>query len=306
MNSLNSQPAVSTRRRSSSSLNGSRLTQFFISIAVTLCIVVTLYPFLYVFSMSLSDPKYVIDRSVWLLPKGLTFDAYRLVLENPFVWKAYSNTIWYTSIGTLINVIMTILAAYPLSRRTFVLRYPLMVFIVITMFFSGGLIPTFIVVSDLGLYNTRWAMVLPGAVWAFNIIIARTFFQSIPEELIEAAKIDGANDLTILARVVLPLSKPIIAVLTLFYAVGHWNSYFNAVLYLSSSSLHPLQIYLQKILVALSDQFAGATTAGIVRTAEVEQLKYSSIMVTILPILFIYPFLQKYFVQGVMIGALKD
>lgn len=275
-------------------------------LGVCFCTVITLYPFLYVASMSLSAPEHVIARSVWLLPKGFTFDAYALILRNPYVWTAYFNTIWYTGVGTLINVVMTILAAYPLSRNQFFLRNPFMVFIVITMFFGGGLIPTFILVSNLGLYDTRWAMVLPGAVWAFNVIIARTFFQTIPEEVIESAKLDGAQELRVLFRIVMPLSMPIVAVLTLFYAVGHWNSYFNAILYLSSPDLHPMQVYLMKVLVALSDQFAGATTAGIVRTAEVEQLKFSSIMVTILPILCIYPFLQRYFVKGVMIGALKE
>jgi len=283
-----------------------RISKVILAMGVLLCVAVTLYPFIYVASMSFSESKYVIARSVWLFPKGFSLEAYKLVLNNPFIWKAYYNTIWYTVIGTFINVAMTILAAWPLSRKSFFVRNYVMTFIVITMFFGGGLIPTFILVSNLGLYDTRWAMILPGAVSAFNIIIARTFFQAIPEELVESAKLDGANDLTVLFRIILPLSMPIIAVLTLFYAVGHWNSYFNAILYLSSPDLHPLQIYLMKILVALSDQFAGATTAGIVRTAEVEQLKYSSIMVTVLPILFIYPFLQKYFVKGVMIGALKE
>jgi putative aldouronate transport system permease protein len=282
------------------------LGQWLLVTSIAFCVMITLYPFIYVLSMSFSDPKYVLNKSVWLLPKGFTLDAYKLVLSNEYIWKAYYNTIWYTLVGTILNIIFTVTAAYPLSRKQFFLRNPLMMYIVLTMFFSGGLIPTFILVSQLGLYNTRWALILPHLVSAFYIIVSRAFFQSIPDELVESSKLDGANDFTILYRIIIPLSLPILAVLTLFYAVDHWNSYFNAILYLSSGDLQPLQVYLMKVLISLSDEFVGNADTGIVRTAQVEQLKYASIIVVIAPILFIYPFLQRFFVQGMLIGAVKE
>ncbi|MCU6712157.1 carbohydrate ABC transporter permease [Paenibacillus sp. J5C_2022] len=271
-----------------------------------LVIVITLYPFLYVVSMSISDPEYVINNSVWLWPKGLSLEAYKRVFDNPDVWRSYYNTLYYTIIGTAINVTMTLLGAYPLARKTFFLRKQLMVFIVITMFFSGGLIPMFLLVRNIGLYDTRWAILLPAAVGAYFIIIARTFLQGLPESLIESAKIDGANDIYILYKIILPLSKPILAVLSLFYAVGHWNSYFSAMIYLSDPSLHPMSLYLVKILIQNSAALVQEMAQDINRTMYAIQIKYALIIVTVLPILFVYPFLQKYFVKGVLIGSLKE
>ncbi|MDF2671427.1 MAG: sugar transporter permease [Paenibacillus sp.] len=269
-------------------------------------IFITLYPFVYVFSMSISDPKNVINNSVWLFPKGFSVEAYRKVFDNPDVWRAYYNTLFYTIVGTAVNVTMTMLAAYPLSRKTFFLRNQIMVLIVITMFFSGGLIPTFLLIKNIGLYDTRWALILPAAVGAYFIIIARTFLQSLPESLMESARIDGANDLYILYKIVVPLSMPIIAVLSLFYAVGHWNSYFSAMLYLSDPKLHPMSLYLVKILIQDSDTMVKEMAQDINRTMYSIQIKYALIIVTVLPILFVYPFLQKYFVKGVLIGSLKE
>lgn len=180
------------------------------------------------------------------------------------------------------------------------------VFISFTMFFSGGMIPLFIIVNKLGLYDSRWSMILPVAVNAWNLIIARTYFQGLPEGLIESAKLDGANDFQVLWKIIIPLSKPILAVLALFSAVGHWNAYFNAVLFLPSPQKQPLQIYLQKLLINMSDAAAGNTQFGLNRSMQVIQLRYSTIIVVILPIICVYPFLQKYFVQGVMIGAIKE
>jgi putative aldouronate transport system permease protein len=267
---------------------------------------ITLYPFLYVFSMSISAPEHVIARDVYFWPRGIGLDGYRLVLENPTIWRSYYNTVWYTLVGTCLNVVMTILAAYPLSRDNFILRRPVSIMITITMFLSGGMIPFFIIVSRMGLYNTRLAMILPFAVSAWNILIAKTFYSQISESLAEAAKIDGANELQILVRIMIPLSKAIIAVLALFYAVGYWNSYFWALVLLRDPDIQPLQIYLYKILIQLQQDTMGGMQINIARTAATEQLKYAAIMITILPILAIYPLLQKHFVKGVMIGAIKE
>lgn len=277
-------------------------------LAAILCIMgfIAVYPFVFIASCSISNPVNVAAQNIRFLPKGFSLESYKMVLENKDIWLAYYNTIWYTVVGTLVNIIMTVLAAFPLSRKNFCLKKFMTVMITITMFFGGGLIPTFLLVNKLGLYDTRWAIILPGAVSAMNIIIARSSFASLPEELIESAKIDGANDILILWRIILPLSKSIIAVLVLFYAVGHWNSYFNALLYLQNNKLQPLQIFLMKILLQNSGEMAGGEQMGLERTMAVEQLKYSSIMITALPIICVYPFLQRYFVKGVMVGAIKS
>ncbi|MBO9606241.1 MAG: carbohydrate ABC transporter permease [Paenibacillaceae bacterium] len=269
-------------------------------------VAITLYPFLYVLSMSISNPIYVIDGSVWLYPKGFSLRAYDTIFDNPDMWRSYGNTIFYTVAGTSINIAMTVLAAYPLARRHFFLRKPIMVFIVVTMFFGGGLIPAFLLMQELGLYNTRWAMLLPGAASAFLIIVSRTFFQDIPESLHESAKLDGAGEFAILLRIVLPLSMPIVAVLALFYAVGHWNSFFPAMMYLPDPRLQPLSIYLIKVIIQNSDVALKDMIDQHDRSMISVQLKYAMIIVTIAPILMIYPFLQKYFVKGVMIGSLKE
>lgn len=285
---------------------GDRISYGFICAALAVALLITLYPFVYVLSMSISDPIHVMNNTVWLFPKGFSLDTYMKVFENGEIWVAYGNTLFYTVAGTAINVVMTFLAAYPLSRRTFSGRKAIMIGIVVTMFFSGGLVPSFILINELGLYNTRWALLLPGAVSAFNIIIARTFFQGIPESLFESAKIDGANDIGILFRIVLPLSKAVLAVLTLFYAVGHWNSYFNAMLYVSDVKLQPVSLYLMKILIQNQDPTMQDMRDALDRMLFSMQLKYTMIVITTLPIVCIYPFLQKYFVRGVMIGSLKE
>ena len=277
-------------------------------LAVLICIfgaIITLYPFIYVISMSISNPYNVIAQTIWLFPKGFSLKAYGIIVTDVWLWRSYYNTLWYTAVGTLINITLTVITSYPLSRPRFSIRKPLMFFIAFTMFFGGGIIPLFILVNKLGIYNTRWAMVLPTAVSAWYIIIARTFFMStIPESLHESATLDGANEATILIRIVLPLSKPIVAVLILFYAVGHWNAYFYAMLFLPSKNLQPLQLYLMNTLVQ--------STGGLESLADMSdrsslfiQLKYVVIVVSILPIICVYPFIQKYFVKGVMIGAIK-
>lgn len=285
---------------------GERVGKIIMAFFLILAAISTVYPFLYVFSMSISAPEHVLKRDVYIWPKGLGLDGYKLAIENFSFWKSYYNTLWYTVVGTLLNIIMTVLAAYPLSREKFVLRRPISLMIIITMFVSGGMIPFFIIVSNLGLYNTRWALIFPFAVSAWYIIIARTFYEQLPESIAEAAKIDGANDLTILVKIMLPLSKAILAVLTLFYAVGHWNSYFWPLVFIQNAELQPLQIYLYKILIQLREDLMGGVQIGISRAVQAEQLKYAAIIISILPIILVYPFLQKHFVKGVMIGAIKE
>ena len=271
-----------------------------------LVLIITLYPFLYVLSMSLSDMGSVLRQEVWLLPKGFNLKAYKKVFSDSAIWVAYGNTLYYTVVGTFVNVILTCMTAYPLSRKRFWGRNFISMMIVFTTLFSGGMIPNFLLIKNLGLYNTRWAMILPGAISVFNMILARTFFTGIPESLMESASIDGAGEATILWKILVPLSKPIVAVLTLFYAVGHWNSYFNALLYIPDIKLQPLQMYLVKLLILAQDQMAEGDGDLLQLAMEAMQTKYAAIIVVILPILCIYPFLQKYFAQGVMIGAIKE
>jgi putative aldouronate transport system permease protein len=282
--------------------------RIFLGAVVTLLvfsIIITLYPFIYVISMSISDPKYVVQQSVWLFPKGFSLKAYKMIFENKEVWTSYYNTIWYTVVGSIVNIFMTIIAAYPLSKKSFFARRFFMLFIIFTMFFGGGMIPAFLLIKNLHLYDTKWAIILPAAISTWNIIITRTFFEGIPESLQESAKIDGCTDIGILFKIVLPLSLPIISVIGLFCAVGFWNNYFSALIYLPNAKNHPLQLYLMKIVVQNSQQFMGSMQ-GYDRVLITTQLKYSIIIVAILPIICVYPFLQKHFVKGVMIGAIKE
>lgn len=280
---------------------------FFIEFLLIIGTLITLYPFIYIISMSISEPNAVLAQEVWLLPKGFSLGSYNMVFESNAIWTSYGNTIWYTAVGTTINVVFTLMGAYALSRREFFARNGIMLYITITMFFSGGLIPTFLLVNNLGLYNSRWAMILPGAINTWNLIVARTYFQSsIPDSLPESAKLDGCTDIGIFMKIVIPLSTPIIAVLIVFYAVGHWNAWFNASLYLGDSTLHPLQLFLRKILLMNSPDLLEGMEDAFERVAYAIQLKYASIVVATLPIVCIYPFVQKYFVTGVMLGAIKE
>ena len=268
--------------------------------------IVTLYPFLYVLSMSLSDQGAVLRQEVWLFPKGLNLHSYEKVFADPAIWTAYGNTLFYTIAGTILNVFMTCMMAYPLSRKQFWGRNTISMLVVFTMLFSGGMIPNFLLIKNLGLYNTRWALILPGAISAYNLFLARTYFSGLPDSLVESASIDGATEATILRKIIVPLSMPIIAVLTLFYAVGHWNSYFNALLYIPDIKKQPLQMFLVKLLVLEQDLMAEGGADALELTLQAMQTKYATIIVVILPILCVYPFLQKYFTQGVMVGAIKE
>lgn len=279
---------------------------FNVCFMVLLCFA-TLYPFIYILFASLSNPAEIASyRGLLFLPQGFSLDAYKAVIENPMVMTGYRNTLLYVVGGTLINLFMTTLGAYALSRPHVYFKNHIMLVIVITMVFSGGLIPSFLLINNLGMLNTPWALLLPGAINSFNLIIMRTAFQSIPVSLEESARIDGANDWTIMTRIIIPLSMPVIAVMILWYAVGHWNSYFNALIYLRDRELFPLQLVLREILISNStdNMMTGAATGD--RMDIGITIKYATIIVSTLPILVLYPFLQKYFVHGVMIGALKE
>jgi putative aldouronate transport system permease protein len=268
--------------------------------------VITIYPFLYVLFASLSEPNWVVQmRGLIGYPHGFTLQAYKLVFENPAIMSGYVNTILYVVLGTALNILMTSLGAYALSRQNVKWKNPVMFLIVFTMFFNGGLIPTYLLIIHLGLLDSRWALILPTAMSAYNLIIMRTAFQSIPISLEESAKLDGANDFTVLFRIVLPLSMPVVAVMILFYGVGHWNSWFNALIYLRTRELYPLQLILREILITNSTDSMMTGVGGADKMSIGETIKYSAIIVATVPILLLYPFLQRYFVKGVMIGAIK-
>ncbi|MBX4147187.1 carbohydrate ABC transporter permease [Paenibacillus sp. FSL W7-1279] len=283
-------------------------------IYLSIALIVVLYPLIYILSASISSPQQVNSGAMWLFPKEITWAGYQLVFENPKIWNGYLNTIVYTGIGTLLNLAVTLPAAYALSRSDLVGRQLFLGFILFTMFFTGGLVPTYLVVRNLGLINTMGALILPVAASVWNIIVARTFFQTtIPKELQEAAYMDGCTNLKLFVRIILPLSAPIIAVMALFYGVSHWNSYFPALIYLNDESKYPLQMVLRQILVLqeMTAETTGAAISGdaaraMSSKAETASLiKYGVIVVSTLPIVALYPFLQRYFVQGVMIGSVK-
>lgn len=286
---------------------GDRAFTIFNYIFLAIVAVVVLYPLIFVLSASLSNPEYVISGDLWLWPKEYTVEAYEKVFQNPDIINGFINTLKYTFFGTLLNIVMTICAAYPLSRRHLKGKGFIMAFMVFTMFFSGGLIPTYLLIRDLGMINTFWVMIIPNAVAVWNIIIMRTFFQSIPYELEESAMIDGAGNFRILWSIVLPLSLPVMAVMVLFYAVGHWNSYFQALIYLQDQDKFPLQLILRQILIQgqADDMIKATSESFLAQKLSVEGLKYAVLIVANLPMLMLYPFLQRYFVKGVMIGSLK-
>lgn len=265
---------------------------------------ITLYPMYYIFIVSISSGDFISRGLVNFIPRGITWEAYKLVFENKDIWRSYLNTITYTGVGTLINVMVTALCAFPLSRKDFYGRSFFTVLITITMFISGGLIPLYLVVNQLHLTNTIWAIVLPPAVSTYNMIIMRTFFSNVPFSLQESAYLDGANDLHIFFKIILPLSTPIIATLTLFYAVAHWNSFFPALIYLNEKSKYPVQIILRDIVVAGEFSEQGGDITNSMNIVAVN-FKYAAIIIAVVPILVVYPFLQKYFAKGVMVGAVK-
>ncbi|MBB6692733.1 carbohydrate ABC transporter permease [Cohnella xylanilytica] len=297
--------AAATRKIKEST--GDRAFLFAVYAILTVVLVVVLYPLLYIISSSLSSPAAVSAGRVWLWPVDFSLKGYETLFHNPQVLTGYGNSLFYTAAGTLISVTLTVMLAYPLSRRTFAGRNALMMIVTFTMLFSGGLIPTYMVVKELGMIDSRWALLIPNAVWVWQVIIARSFFQSsILEELVEASDMDGCSDLRFMASVVLPLSKPILAVLLLMYAVGQWNAYFDALIYLKTADKFPLQLILRSIIIQNN---SGNSIMDAMKQVERQQLaellKYSLIVVATLPVLLIYPFVQRHFVQGMLVGSVK-
>ncbi|WP_135551360.1 carbohydrate ABC transporter permease [Paenibacillus cymbidii] len=276
---------------------------------LTLFFAAVLYPIIYVLSASFSSPTAVMEGKVRLLPIGPSLEGYQAVFAYKPIWTGYLNSVVYTAAGTFVNVVLTILIAYPLSRKDCYGRNAIMLFIAFTMIFHGGLIPTYLVVSKLHMINSIWAVILPNAISVFNVIVTRTYFQStIPDELLDAAKMDGCSDYKFVWHVVLPLSKAIVAVITLLYAVHHWNAFFEALIYLRDKSKYPLQMFLRDILVINSvdtSMLGGDVDEKQKQEGLRELLKYAVIVLSSLPVLMLYPFVQKYFVKGVMIGSIK-
>ncbi|UQZ36889.1 sugar ABC transporter permease [Paenibacillus sp. PK3_47] len=271
--------------------------------------IAVLYPIIYIVSASFSDSQAVVSGEVWLWPVRPSLEGYKAVFEYKQVWVGFGNSILYTVTGTLVNIVMTVLAAYPLSRRDFYGKNVLMILFMFTTMFTGGLIPGYLLVRDLGMLDTIWSMILPGALTVWNVIITRTYFQmSIPHELLEAAQLDGCNDFQFVWKIVVRLSGPILAVITLYYAAGNWNQYFNAMLYLKSQDHYPLQLVLKDILVKNDvdvGMLSGDPQDAARREALKTLLKYSLIVISTFPLLVFYPFVQKYLVKGVMVGSLK-
>lgn len=265
----------------------------------------TLYPFLYMISVSLSGDVYVIRNEISLLPKGLNFRAYEVVLQDSRIWTSYRNTILYVAAGAPLSLLVTAAGAYALSKKDMPFHKPFTLMIVFTMFFNGGMIPTFLVVKSFGLVDSFWSMIVPSAVSTWNLIIMRTFFLGLPKEVEESGKLDGLTEIGIFARIVLPLSTASLATIGLFYAVGIWNNFYSALLYLRSDQLYPLQIVLRNIVMASQMVLNGGSNVGDNQVLD-EPLKYATIIVSTVPILLVYPFLQKYFVSGMTLGAVKS
>ena len=276
------------------------------NILMAIIIFIMAYPLYYVVIASFSDSASLMSHSgtLWLPLKPFTLDAYKLVLENPSIISGYRNTLFILVVGVILNLILTIMGAYFLSCKNIKYKNIVVIMIIITMYFSGGMIPTYFNIRDLGLLNTLWALIIPGAISTSNLIIMRTAFDSIPDSLIESASLDGASHARILSQIMVPLAVPTIAVMVLYYGVGHWNSWFSASIYLRDRELFPLQLILREILI--TNQMAEMSGDDIGDMAQMAQLiKYALIVVSTAPILAIYPFLQKYFVKGVMVGAIK-
>ncbi len=276
------------------------------SILALFFLLICLYPLYFILIASFSNPSLVAGGKVWIIPRGrLTLDGYKMMLAKSEIWRGYGNTILYTLTGTAINLIFTISAGYALSRKTLPFRSAINMFFLLTMFINGGLIPTYLLMNSLHLVNTFAIMVLMGGVNVWNFIICRTFFETnIPTEVLEAAKIDGSNELIFFMRIALPLSKSILAVMTLFFAVEHWNGYYNALVYLRSENKYPLQLVLRNLL--LTTQLSPETSdSGMAQLLNLQSMKYGVIVIASVPVLILYPFIQKHFVKGVMVGAIK-
>lgn len=288
--------------------NKSKSDKIFGAIVYTIMGVVTIlcfYPMMHVVFASISDPmQLMLHTGVILHPLGFSLEGYKVVFQNPNIPRSYLNTIFYVLLGTTINMVLSTLGAYALSRKGYMFKKTITLLIIFTMYFSGGLIPSFILIKEMGLYNSVWAIVLPGAISTWNLIVMKTSFQNIPISLEESARIDGANDFVILTKIFLPVAKATMAVMILFYAVGHWNQWFNSMIYFRDREKFPLQLIMREILI--SNSTSGNTMVDSDTMFLEEVIKYATIVVSTVPILCIYPFAQKYFMTGVMMGSLKE
>lgn len=281
---------------------GEKVFSVFNLIFMIVLLIITLYPFLNVFVVSFSDNQFVTRGLVTIYPRGFNLIAYKLLLGMKIVWTGYINTFFLVIVGTSINLLLTSMTAYSLSKKDLPGRNKILLFMIFTMMFSGGMIPSFLLIRDLHLMNSLWSMILPGAISAYNMILMKNFFQAIPESLLESARIDGLGEIGILFKIVLPLSTAALATIGLFYAVGHWNAFFNAVMYINDRNKWPLQLVLREILFNSTTVVQSDTDASKI---PIEPLKMAVIVATTFPVLLIYPFVQKYFVKGVMIGSVK-
>ena len=296
-----------SKRRKIKDPLGDKVLYAIVHVVMALLLIVTLYPLIYVLSASFSSPQAVSTGQVVLWPVDFSLRGYQEVFDYKVVWIGYRNTIFYTVCGTLINVIMTLCAAFALSKKTLPGRGFFTFLFTFTMLFSAGIVPTYLQMRELGIVNTVWAMMLPGAISVYNMIVTRTFIQNIPGELGEAAAIDGCSDFRYFTAILLPLSKAVISVISLYYAVSHWNSYFNAMIYLSDRDMFPLQLFLRDILVLNTVDASSILDPEEAQALEGmrDLLKYAMIVVSTVPILMVYPFIQKYFAKGVMVGSVK-
>lgn len=285
---------------------GSRLFDAFNLILLTGFALITVLPFIYVIAGSFTTTTELLKKGFVLIPTVYSLEAYHYIFSTPIIIRSLLNTIYITLLGTFLNLVFTSLMAYPLARKALFMRRGIMLMVIFSMLFSGGMIPSFLVVKELHLINTYWALMIPGLISAFNLIILKNFFQELPDGIEESAKIDGCNDLGILLRIVLPLSMPVIATLTLFYAVGHWNSFFSAIIYLNQSDKWPIQVILRQIVIMSEGGLFDSSGFGPEYvTPPSQSIKMAVIVVATAPILVVYPFLQKHFAKGVLLGSVK-
>ena len=277
----------------------------FNTVILLLIVFITLFPFVNIVAQSFSAESYINSGQVSLWPKGFNVETYKIIMADNIFWINYKNTVVYTVVGTIISLILSTMIAYPLSKTKLKGRRFLTLFFVFTMFFNGGLIPNYVLVTSLGFGNTIWAIVIPNAISVFNMLIMRTFFSNIPDELEEAAIMDGSSTFGVLFRIVLPLSKPILATMMLFYAVAHWNSWFPAFIYFSEKELFPVSIYLRNLIKGAEATLGTGATSQDNLTQIASNIKAVTMVLTVLPILLVYPYIQKYFVSGVMLGSVK-
>jgi putative aldouronate transport system permease protein len=288
------------------SKQGVKWGQWVLGVILLLIMIVTLYPFWHVLMYSFSDPKKAMGGGLFLVPKGYSLDSYGLLFRNSTIFHAYSSSLFRLIVGTIINIIFTALLAYPLSIRRFIWRTPITLIIFFTMLFSGGMIPTYLLVNSFGLVDSLWALIVPTAISAWNFFIMKNYFQSLPPELEESANIDGASPLGTLFRIVLPVSMPVIAAITMFYGVWHWNAYFDAVLYIRTQDKQVLTVFLRNMMnfSAVESTRSMENSANMANVSE-ESVKMATIVANMIPMLLLYPFLQKYYVKGVLIGSVK-